>query len=247
MPQAEKPNTPIPSRRAFLTRTAPVAAAFVLAGGATAVEAAVAPVVEPIPAAPPAADPIFALIKRHRAAIREEKRTHDIFQQFATEHPSEDDNNRGVVIGERPVRSREIVRGDGNDIYFNYPLTGKMEPVVVFNEKLLASYAPIGLTEADRDAWIKEKTKELRRNRRAYDRRNNNPLRNGAWEAWNEAEEVTNSLSQRLIETSPTTVAGVAALLAHWSNVMDENQHDRDFISTAELLKNLAKGVKAIA
>jgi hypothetical protein len=36
MSQVENPNITSPSRRAFLARTAPVAAAFVLAGGATA-------------------------------------------------------------------------------------------------------------------------------------------------------------------------------------------------------------------
>ena len=65
---ADSPHTMSPSRRAFLARTVPVAAAFVVAGGATAVEAAVASPVEAIPTAPPAADPIFAVIAEHRAA-----------------------------------------------------------------------------------------------------------------------------------------------------------------------------------
>jgi hypothetical protein len=34
-------------------------------------------------------------------------------------------------------------------------------------------------------------------------------------------------------------------VLAHWSEVMDE-EHDRDFISTTEFLQSLAEGVKAI-
>jgi hypothetical protein len=49
-----------------------------------------------------------------------------------------------------------------------------------------------------------------------------------------------------LIETSPTTVAGVAAVLAHWSKIMNEDEHDRDFISTTEFLESLAEGVKAL-
>jgi hypothetical protein len=35
-------------------------------------------------------------------------------------------------------------------------------------------------------------------------------------------------------------------VLAHWSEVMDEEEHDRDFISTTEFLQSLAEGVKAI-
>jgi hypothetical protein len=113
MPQAKKPDTPIPSRRAFLTGAAPVAAALVLAGGAAAAEAAVAPVITPVtPAAPAVVDPIFALIEQHQAALREEKRTHDIFEKIAAEHPYEDDDNRGVVVRE-----------------------GSWKPIIVWNEK----------------------------------------------------------------------------------------------------------------
>jgi hypothetical protein len=127
MSQATDSTTTIPTRRAFLLRSAPVAAAVVMVGGATAVEAAVPAVAapEPIPAASLVVDPIFALIKRHRAALREAKRTHDIFEQFAAEHPYEDDNNRGVAVGERPVRSVEVARKDEEAIHLNYPLTGK--------------------------------------------------------------------------------------------------------------------------
>jgi hypothetical protein len=234
----------IPTRRAFLLRSAPVAAAVVMVGGATAVEAAVALPVEPIPAAP--ADPIFALIEQHRAALHEEKRTHDIFEQHADD-PREHHDRRGVVVGEKPVRSVEIVRQDEEVIHFNYPLRGKMEPIIVFIPKMIANYVPKDLDEVEREAWIKDKRKELRRNRRACDRRNKkNTPRNVAYKAWTEASTVKDALSKQLIETAPTTVAGVAAVLAHWSEVMDEEEHDRDFISTGELLKNLAKGVKAI-
>jgi hypothetical protein len=181
-------------------------------------------------------DPIFVLIEQHRAALREEKRTHDIFEEHADE--LEDDNNRGVVVGEQPMRSVEIVRNDEEAIHFNYPL--KMEPIVVFVPKMIANYVPRDLGEAERAAWIKDKTNELRRNKRAYKRRNENSARSLAWNAWNEAGNVTDGLSQQLIETSPTTVAGVAAVLAHWSKVMDEDEHDRDLISTQEFLANLS-------
>jgi hypothetical protein len=93
MSKATDSTTTISTRRSFLLRSAPVAAAVVMVGGATVVEAAVALPVEPIPAAP--ADPIFALIEQHRAALHEEKRTHDIFEKIADEHPKEDDDNRG--------------------------------------------------------------------------------------------------------------------------------------------------------
>jgi hypothetical protein len=236
------------SRRAFLTGAAPVAAALVLAGGTAAVDAAVAPATTP-GAAP--ADPIFALIEQHRAALREEERTSDIFEKHAAVEPLENDDNRGVVVGERPNTELDRVfetdaDGISNMRWFQ---TTKMRPIVVFIPKMIANYAPKDLGEAERAEWIKDKTNELRRNKRAYERRkrrNENSARSLAWSAWNKAGEVTDGLSKQLIETSPTTVAGVAAVLAHWSEVMDEDEHDRDFISTTEFLQSLAKGVKAL-
>jgi hypothetical protein len=248
MSKANDSTTTISTRRAFLLRSAPVAAAVVMVGGATAVEAAVAAPIEPIPAASPAADPIFALIEQHRAAIDEEKRTRDIFEQCAEAYPLEDDNNRGVVVGECPRTELEkVIETDADGVSnLRWFQTTRMRPIVVFIPKMIANYAPKDLGEAWRAAWIKDKTNELRRNKRAYKKRNENSARSLAWDAWNEAGKVTDGLSKQIIETSPTTVAGVAAVLAHWSKIMDEDEHDRDFISTGELLKNLAKGIKAI-
>jgi hypothetical protein len=45
----------------------------------------------------------------------------------------------------------------------------------------------------------------------------------------------------------PESAIGIAAVLAHWSEVMSEEDHDRDFISTTEFLQSLAEGVKASA
>ena len=95
-------------------------------------------------------------------------------------------------------------------------------------------------------AWIKKKTKELRRNRRAYEQRNKNTPRSRAYEAWNEANEITIGLSRQLIETRATTMAGIAAVLGYWSQVMDEEEHDRDLISTREFLEKIAEAAQAI-
>jgi hypothetical protein len=231
------------SRRAFLMRSAPVAAAVVLAGGTTAVAAAVASPVAATPATPPpVVDPIFALIEKHKAAVQEQDRTHEIFQQYDSP-PRDDDTSRGVIVGTTPVRKRETVTADENEFHVRWLLSGETEPIVVYNKKYLSQYVPSGLSEADQAAWIADKTKELRRNRRAYNRRLKKDPRSIAYDAWNEADKVTNALSEQLIERPPMTVAGVIAVMMHWSEVMSENQYDRDFISTQELLRNLAKSV----
>jgi hypothetical protein len=238
MSKATERSSTTPSRRAFLTGAAPVAA-LVLAGGAAAVDAAVTEVITP--SAAPTPDPIFALIEQHLAAIDEEERTAKIFGQHADE--KEDHDNRGVVVGEQPMRSMVKIVHQGEEAWTYRDV---MRPIVVFIPKMIPGYAPKDLGEAERAAWIKDKTNELRRNRRAYDKRNKNTPRDVAYNAWNEAGKVTDGLSKEIIETAPTTMAGVAAVLAHWSNVMNEEDHDRDFISTTEFLESLAKGVKAI-
>jgi hypothetical protein len=82
---------------------------------------------------------------------------------------------------------------------------------------------------------------------RAYRSRYRRTARWRTWEAWNEAGKVTTRLSKRLAETSPTTVAGLTALLAYWAEAMDENKVGLDFLDTQQFMKNLAKGAKALA
>jgi hypothetical protein len=43
---------------------------------------------------------------------------------------------------------------------------------------------------------------------------------------------VVGKLSEELVTTAPTTLAGVAAVLAYWSEIMEENEWGRDFHST---------------
>lgn len=248
MPQAEKPNsmsrlsTTIPSRRGFLTG----AAASIAAGPAIASQAlgtvTVPPVETPLSGLAPGVaspDPVFVLIERHRKAVLEENRLCKIFRK--RENDKEDEDHRGVVVGERPKLRQEVIRNDPrSEIHLRWLRDGpEMEPIVVFDESSLAEYAPT--EDEERTAWIKEKTKELRRNQCAFDKRYRNSPRSYAYEAWNEACEITASLSGQLFETRPTTTAGIVALLAHWAEVMSEESHDRDFIATQELLENLGR------
>jgi hypothetical protein len=245
MAKATEPVTTIPSRRAFLTGAAPAAAAFALVGGAAANAVATGlAVATPQAAVAPASDPIFALIDLHRTALRRERRKYKLLEK---QGDAEDDAHRGVVVGEKPVRKRESIQDDDDAHHIRYVPTGEMKPIVVWSEDVLANHAPTDLSETERAAWIKEKTKELQRNQRAYFQREDDSPRGRAYDAWNAANEITLRLSKQMIETRPTTMAGVAAVLAHWSRVMDEDEHDRDFFSTREFLKKIAEAVQAIA
>jgi hypothetical protein len=46
--------------------------------------------------------------------------------------------------------------------------------------------------------------------------------------------------------SSSNRTRNASAFLAHWSEAMSEEDHDRDFISTTAFLESLAEGVKAI-
>jgi hypothetical protein len=39
---------------------------------------------------------------------------------------------------------------------------------------------------------------------------------------------------------------GIAALIAYWAQIMDEDQHERDFVATQQFLESLSEGLKAI-
>jgi hypothetical protein len=71
--------------------------------------------------------------------------------------------------------------------------------------------------------------------------------RDVAAERWNDQGEVADEITEELVATVPTTVAGFAAVLAHWSDVMEEDSCERDFDSTVLFLENLAEALKAIA
>jgi hypothetical protein len=68
---------------------------------------------------------------------------------------------------------------------------------------------------------------------------------NVAWDAWNDQVNAVAAITQELIDTAPTTVAGVAAALAHWAYVAGTGD---DFdANTAELLERLAEALRRLA
>jgi hypothetical protein len=63
--------------------------------------------------------------------------------------------------------------------------------------------------------------------------------RDVAYDRWNNQCEVVTQITEELVETTPTTMAGLAALLTYWSEIMDEDTADRDFLKTSEFLEKL--------
>jgi predicted ArsR family transcriptional regulator len=224
------------SRRASLTALLGVTAAA--AAPALVAKAMPAPVAEVItPSAsptPPAPDPIFAAIKKHRQALRK-------YNIARARNEAERERNpnhlprMGVQLGERPKHKWELLRSDDNEYHARR------------DGRDGANHRPKELSGIDREKWIKKTSARIRRdNRQKREEWRKSPV-GQASEAWNAADLVAYRSAEELLATRPTTINGVAALLKHWSKVATENRAELDLISTMDFQKDTAKSLQALA
>jgi hypothetical protein len=93
--------------------------------------------------------------------------------------------------------------------------TGKREPIYCHTVKEIAKSVPRKLTEAEQERWITKMTKRLeaqeRRIERAQERAGRTKLVEVEHSAWDRCYDAT----WNLITTAPTTLAGLATLLAY--------------------------------
>jgi len=244
MSQAEKPHTPIPTRRALLRSLA-----VVTAGGAAAMAGTQAVLATSAPAAPapglaaaPEADPIFEMIKQHQRAVRAQKRAHKRFQKYS------DDETAGpmqIIVGEEPEIKLKNEVVDGLWTRHEY-LTGNMVPIFAHTKNQIEHYAPKDLSEDQRTEWVRQKYAKMLRDYRNREAKFKKSQRSVTYDAWNAKCDAMVAASKRLIETQPTTLAGISAVLAYWAKVADEDECDRDFISTVEFLVSTAENVRSL-
>jgi DNA-binding SARP family transcriptional activator len=79
-----------------------------------------------------------------------------------------------------------------------------------------------------RRAWRQEEIARCKKN-----------PRNVAYDRWNEDCNAVDKITAELVATTPTTIAGIAALLGYWSEIMEEDTIDRAFEDTQEFLERL--------
>jgi hypothetical protein len=187
------------------------------------------------------ADPIFAIIERHRAAFNEHARAARVFHKFAAVDGSE----CSIVIGEYAEKKCEYTRGLGPlaEHHAHLTPTGKMVPIVAFSKVDIARNAPVDMTDPERSAWIKMMERRLRAAKRRY----KNSPRSLAYDVWNDAGRVLRRLTEEMIDTPPTTIGGVAAVLTYWSEIATEDQHFLDLYATAGFLEKMGQAAAAIA
>jgi hypothetical protein len=231
---AEKPNT-----------TSRLSRRDALAGLSVAAAAGVAA----LPAGGAEVDPIFAMIELHRKAWLDRDRTQVRFKQHKDDPSPEP---IGVVVGEKPKQRLEIFGNGVDEQGWRRVATGETEPIIAYCEKQIAEHAPKDLTDADRAAWIKTKTTEMCRRKGAESAHYKNTPRSLAYDAWNNACNVVESVTNQLVNTRPTTIGGVAAVLAYWSEIASEVDGDEepyfetDLNSTVQFLEKMAVAAKAV-
>ena len=79
-----------------------------------------------------------------------------------------------------------------------------------------------------------------------YERTKGNPRR-VAYSKWNDAVDAVWLLTDELLNTAPTTFAGIAAVLAHRADMAYEDAADQDFQRTGEFMEYIAEAVRRLA
>jgi hypothetical protein len=189
----------------------------------------------PAVAAPSEVDPILDVIKRHLRAVKAYNKAEIAF------HSYEDESRPGVVVGEYPEHKRVTLISTESEEHFRYEPTGKMLPVFASCKYDLEKYAPADLGEVERAKWVNKRYKVIRRAQRVQD----SSPRSLAYDEWCERGNEVTRINKELFATTPTTMAGTAALLAHWSKVMTDRDCSLDWISTQDFLGRLSRGLRA--
>ena len=141
-------------------------------------------------AAASTADPIFAVIERHRAALDDQRAAREHLAAMAALYPPE------------------------------------QEPDGFWTEWSIEK----------RSAWRDAE----------YERTKGNPRR-VAHSKWNDAVDAVWLLTDELLNTVPTTFAGIAAALVHWTDMADEDAADRDCQRAVEFMEYIAEAARRLA
>jgi hypothetical protein len=151
----------------------------------------------------------------------------------------------GIVVGERSCRKEVVLADNDDESHIRYEPTGETEPIIVFHPYEIGSHAPVDLDEVELTKWIAKKSKELQRARRAAFKRYEEGPRGKAYDKWCEKGEEVARITKQMSKIPPTTMAGVAALLAHWSRIATDRDTDLDLIGTKGFLADISKGLRA--
>jgi hypothetical protein len=235
-------------KRTDLTRRAAVAGAPAAAAAALAAGTAVNAVAVAMAKAA-GADPTFEMIELHRRALRVHVDAYALFMKLDVDY---EEPERGIVLGEKPESKLDRVSAVNqvDEFHVRWVKTGRMIPVTAYFpediRKEASRFAPDG--EGEKEAWIAQKTAELERHQDAIDRAEAATQRGKALAHADHAEEVLIDLTESLTSLRPTTIQGLAAALAYWSEFGSKGADSfGHLIDAMDVMGNLAEAAKALA
>jgi DNA-binding SARP family transcriptional activator len=101
--------------------------------------------------------------------------------------------------------------------------------------------------ESDPDDFLEWPLEQRRAWRDEQAKRLEESPRNVAYDVWNDLYNVRSAITAELGTTTPTTTAGLAALLQHWADIVGDDEGNFDNYDTTKLLTALAGGLRGQA
>jgi hypothetical protein len=161
-------------------------------------------------------------------------------------------SRRAVLSGAIPAAAVALAAGTALAI----PRTDEVDPIFevierhraaleLFDEthehfEEMSNLYPIEPNPEDFPTWPMEK--KMAWNEAEAARRKGSP-RDIAYHRWDDQSDVVDRITDELVATTPTTAAGVAALISYWSEIMDEETINRDLQGTQEFLEKLGEAL----
>jgi hypothetical protein len=183
-------------------------------------------------------DPIFAAIEAH-------KNIHDRFvvALYAADVPdkrSRDERTARVHIGDHNEGDYSMDEKDPDGGYtIRYKLTGEKTPIYARTVEEIKRNVPRDLDGSARETWIAERIAQLEKEQQRIDDEYAQTEHGQLEAAERQASKHERNALWEMVSTVPTTLAGIAALLAHlrthegFSAILDD-QYDEIFAWTME-------------
>ncbi len=161
----------------------------------------------------PGDDPIHSVIASHQEAWDAYCEADELLDGF---RKNDDHKFSGILIGEYPETSTEVIEHSEEVFHVRHVRTGKMVPIIACTVREIERDAPKALSKSERAAWVEEKVGELERLRGTEMAEYERTPRHAAWVAMNNSSKILDELTEQLFGMRPATPAGALAALEHW-------------------------------
>jgi hypothetical protein len=201
-------------------------------------------------------DPMIEAVARHRQAWQAHETAWEHMSKTEDEFGSEE--TARIFLYEYDETEGDAVKNNDEEFHIRWKKTGKKKPVFATDYADIERDVPQHLRgtkqTAAREAWVASKKKELDAAKEAQEERVKQTPAGIALQAAREAGDALTAADEDLLDTSATTVAGVAAVLEYFADLSQHDALDRLFENfedddelRAEFLRQLAATLQAAA